>query len=91
MKEITINCCAFLSRSDLHRVLADALAFPDHYGNNLDALYDVLTERAEPTCITLEHFDRAREFLGRYAELIVTTISQAALHNPSIDFPYPAE
>lgn len=79
------------SRKEAHAYLKEVLALPEYYGNNLDALYDVLTERAEPTRITLEHFDRAREFLGRYAELIVTTISQAALHNPSIDFPYPAE
>lgn len=79
------------SRKEAHAYLKEVLALPEYYGNNLDALYDVLTERAEPTCITLEHFDRAREFLGRYAELIVTTISQASLHNPSIDFPYPAE
>ena len=79
------------SRKEAHAYLKEVLALPEYYGNNLDALYDVLTERAEPTCITLEHFDRAREFLGRYAELIATTISQAALHNPSIDFPYPAE
>ena len=67
MKEITINCCTFLSRSDLHRVLADALAFPDHYGNNVDALHDCLTEISEEIRIYLLNWNDAEEKLGRYA------------------------
>ena len=44
MKNITIDCRGFVPRSDLHKAFADALAFPDHYGNNLDALHDCLTD-----------------------------------------------
>ena len=84
MKEITINCCAFLSRSDLHRVLADALAFPDHYGNNLDALHDCLTEIAEETIISLANWKDAEEKLGTYAHSARRTILDAANENTNL-------
>ena len=45
MKVITMDCRGCVPRSNLHRVFADALAFPDYYGNNLNALYDCLSER----------------------------------------------
>ena len=44
MKEITLDCRGFCPRSALHRAFAEALSFPDHYGNNLDALHDCLTD-----------------------------------------------
>ena len=84
MKEITINCCAFLSRSDLHRVLADALAFPDHYGSNLDALHDCLTEIAEETIISLANWKDAEEKLGTYAHSARRTILDAANENTNL-------
>ena len=33
--------------------LGSALGFPDHYGNNLDALADCLTDLDEPTTVEL--------------------------------------
>lgn len=81
MKEITINCRAFQSNSDLHRVLADALAFPDHYGNNLDALHDCLTEISEETRICLANWNDAEEKLGRYACSARRVILDAAFEN----------
>ena len=33
--------------------LAEALEFPDWYGENLDALYDCLTDLGEPVCLTV--------------------------------------
>ena len=44
MNEIIIDCSTVESKADLHAALASALSFPDHYGNNLDALYDCLME-----------------------------------------------
>ena len=84
MKEITINCCAFLSRSDLHRVIADALAFPNHYGSNLDALHDCLTEIAEETIISLANWKDAEEKLGTYAHSARRTILDAANENTNL-------
>lgn len=84
MKDITIDCREFVSRADLHRAFADALAFPDHYGNNLDALHDCLTDIAEPTCIHLRHWDAAEESLGNYARGARRAILDAAAENPNL-------
>lgn len=56
MKEITVNCAAIGSMSDLHDLLARELRFPDWYGRNLDALHDMLTGLSEDTRITFLHF-----------------------------------
>lgn len=44
MKEIILNVSKFKNESDIHRYLKEQLNFPEYYGNNLDALYDVLTD-----------------------------------------------
>ncbi|WP_024866194.1 barstar family protein [Butyrivibrio sp. FCS014] len=35
------------NKSELHRLLSRELPLPDYYGNNLDALYDVLTDNGD--------------------------------------------
>lgn len=40
--KIIIDGNKFQDKLDLHRYLAKKLGFPDYYGENLDALYDVL-------------------------------------------------
>ena len=82
MKEITIDCRGFVSRSDLHRAFADALSFPEHYGNNLDALHDCLTEIMEPTRLRLQNWNTAEENLGSYARGAKRAILDAAVANP---------
>lgn len=82
MKDITIDCRGFVPRSDLHRAFADALAFPDHYGNNLDALHDCLTDISQETRIRLLHWEDAEEKLGSYARSAKRAILDAAVSNP---------
>lgn len=82
MKEITIDCRGFVPRSDLHKAFADALSFPDHYGNNLDALHDCLTEIGEETRIRLLHWEDAEAALGNYARATKRAILDAAIANP---------
>ena len=84
MKDITIDCRGFVPRSDLHKAFADALSFPDHYGNNLDALHDCLTDIAEPTRIRLLHWESAEESLGNYARSTKRAILDAALQNTNL-------
>lgn len=54
MKEITIDCVG-LDKHGLHRAFREALTFPQWYGNNLDALYDCLTEISEPTHLVIQN------------------------------------
>ena len=57
MKTVTLDCAAFTTKQQLHAALKEALSFPDWYGNNLDALYDCLTEVDPPTCLQLAHWN----------------------------------
>ena len=84
MKDITIDCRGFVPRSDLHRAFADALAFPDHYGNTLDALHDCLTDICEPTRIRLLNWADAEERLGNYARSAKRAILDAAIENENL-------
>ena len=84
MKDITIDCRGFVPRSDLHRAFADALAFPDHYGNTLDALHDCLTDIPEETRIRLVNWAAAEESLGSYARSAKRTILDAAIENKNL-------
>ncbi|MBQ6720433.1 MAG: barstar family protein [Oscillospiraceae bacterium] len=84
MKDITIDCRGFVPRSDLHKAFADALSFPDHYGNNLDALHDCLTDISEQTRIRLLHWKAAEETLGNYARSAKRAILDAATKNPNL-------
>ena len=58
-KVFTINLQGVKSYAALHEALAAALPFPDGYGHNLDALYDVLTEYGANWKITFLHASAA--------------------------------
>ena len=68
----------------LHAYLKEQCKFPDYYGNNLDALYDVLTERAEPLEIKVEHAQELKEVLCGYGEAFLETLQDAAAENINI-------
>lgn len=57
MKTITVDCATLETKQQLHAALKEALSFPDWYGNNLDALYDCLTEVDTPTCLQLANWN----------------------------------
>ena len=84
MKEITIDCRGFIPRSDLHRAFAGALSFPDWYGNNLDALHDMLTSLGEDISLSLLHWEDAEVCLGHYALGAKRAILDAVEENPHL-------
>ena len=47
VKNVILNSEELLVREQAHPYLAKMLEFPDYYGNNLDALFDCLTELGE--------------------------------------------
>lgn len=68
MKKIIIDGNEMTSVKKVHEFLKDALDFPDYYGENLDALWDVLTDIVDPVEICLINKDKFREHLGPDAD-----------------------
>jgi ribonuclease inhibitor len=47
MKSITIDCSKIKSEKDFHEAFGSLEVTPDYYGNNLNALWDVLSTDIE--------------------------------------------
>ncbi len=67
MQYVFLDGARILSNADLHAAFAAVLTPDETYGNNLDALHDVLTDRIEPLGIVIVHETSLREHLGRRA------------------------
>ena len=80
MKTVTLDGAVLSSKEALHQTLAQALAFPDWYGGNLDALFDCLTDLSEEISITLLNWDG----LGTYGQRVKKVLLAAARENERI-------
>ena len=73
----------FTDQKTAHRLISQALSFPDYYGANLDALYDCLTELGK-TEINLFSCAMIRRNLNAYGEKMLTVFQDAAEANPNL-------
>ena len=80
MKHITIDCTLIPDKAALHQALAQALHFPNYYGNNLDALYDCLTDILEDTTLILQQFNSMGIFRGGFQAVL----EEAEQENPHL-------
>ena len=63
-----------VSKEAAQAYLKETFGFPAHYGNNLDALYDCLTERNVME-IEVEHTEEMLTALGRYGEKLLQVLA----------------
>lgn len=71
-------------RAALHDLLIGALNLPDYYGRNLDALYDILTERGEQTILWVYPDEESDAKLNGYLTALLNTLQDAAAENPAL-------
>ena len=69
------------SRQQLHDTLSEQLCFPAHYGRNLDALFDCLTDITEDTELHLLHQEELFAHLGVYADVLRGVLRDACGEN----------
>ena len=81
MQQIPIDCAEIRDRSDFHRIFAAKLRLPKWYGENLDALFDCLTEIGTPTTLILLHVQELINNLGGYGRAAINMMEQAEREN----------
>ena len=86
MNAIILDGKKMTNREEGHNYLKEMFDFPDYYGKNLDALWDILTSMSEPIAIKLVNKNSLIENLGTYGENIVTVFLDATKSNPNITF-----
>lgn len=70
MEKYIIDCKEFKDVESFHKAMKRCLKLPEYYGENLDALWDVLTERNELN-IKIVNKKYLLSNLGEYGEKII--------------------
>ena len=79
--EIIIDGQRIDSAEQLYRTLGEQLELPVYFGNNLDALYDVLTEFSRPLEVRMWNEPMLDQKLGSYAARLRRMLRDAAGNN----------
>lgn len=86
MNEIILDGCNMTSKSSAHKYIKNIMNFPDYYGENLDALWDLLSTYSDTISIYLINEDILNENLGEYGNLLIGVFQEAAYENDNIHF-----
>lgn len=78
MKKITLDFENISNKEEMHKYLAEEFEFPDYYGGNLDALFECLTDIAEPTAVNIINA------INDYDEQIINVITSAEEENDNL-------
>lgn len=70
------------SIEQVHEAFAKELNFPSWYGNNFDALYDLLSERADPVGVIIIGQAELAKKLGRGWFLLLKTLDELSGERP---------
>lgn len=81
MKKIILNGELMLSEEALFEHLEEAFSLPDYFGNNLDALWDVLNERDDEICVEFYQPEEAIKLLGSYGAKLIQLLKLVEKHN----------
>ena len=75
--QLVLDGMEIYTKEELHASISEQLRLPDWYGANLDALYDVLTERVHPVEIQIKRADWLQKKLGQYYDAFMETLTDA--------------
>ena len=84
----TIDLYGAESRAEIHKRIRRGLPVPEYYGNNLDALHDVLTECADGTEIVFENSSETAPNMQGYVEALRWMCSETAEEYPEIQIEF---
>lgn len=74
MEDIIIDLSSAATRRDIHDILMSSLNFPEHYGKNLDALYDCASEvlTGRRVNLTVSGIESLPEDIQGYGQKIIS-------------------
>jgi ribonuclease inhibitor len=84
MRNIRLNGAVMVDKAAAHAYLERKLALPEHYGNNLDALWDCLSTDFSPKIITVRNPEAIIKNLGPYGEALLHLFQEIAAANEYI-------
>ena len=84
MAEIVLDGLELRSLAEVHDRFAQALALPEWYGRNLDALFDCLTDLKAPVTVRLLHRETLEDRRDRRGRALVRLLRRAAAENPQV-------
>lgn len=87
MQKIELNFldCKYLG--EIHKVMKEAFDFPDYYGENLSALWDLLDGYTdEQLYIHIIGWESLPQELSDYKAKMLNIFSRVTKHNPGITF-----
>jgi ribonuclease inhibitor len=82
--KITINGLEMVSKQQVHNLLARELQLPDYYGQNLDALWDVMITYRSPLTIQMNHTKQFIHNLDVYGDALIQLLTDLEASNNNI-------
>ena len=83
MKKLTVDLTNIETPGGMHAYLAYKLDFPAHYGRNLDALNDMLTEIGEETLLTIRRPAKLPQQMECFFPRLAIVLHSAQEENPN--------
>ena len=69
--ELKIDGNLIKSQDALYAAIKEQISLPNHFGNNLDALWDALTEINSGITIIINNKVKLKENLGEYGDKLI--------------------
>ena len=82
--EIKLALPYFKTKEKAHIYLRQVLRLPSYYGNNLDALYDCLTDIYDKQTIMIPKEITSPRYLGNYGKRMLLVFQEAAKDNKNL-------
>ena len=83
MKDYQVDLTSVFNADEFHERLGEVVPLPSHYGKNLDALHDVLTESKDWN-LTFANTTEAEVTMGKYMASLRRMCKAAMEENPSL-------
>ena len=84
MKTILLDGKKMNTKEETHEYISKTLAFPDYYGKNLDALWDMLSTYDEPIHIVFKNTQTLKSNPDEYGNKILKVFLDAKENNDNI-------